>query len=111
MFLSLLTGIDYILLQAQLLRNEKSYDAKQAECQKNNQQLEEKLYEHKSKQRKEISEESSKRKEQEREIHDLNEWVLELDKERRKACIKEQEATRKLSHSKALAYGQLQKLR
>ena len=45
------------------------------------------------------------------EIHDLNEWVLELDKERKKACIKEREATRKLSHSKALAYGQLQKLR
>jgi hypothetical protein len=49
MFLSLLTGIDYILLQAQLLRTDKSFDAKQAEWQKNKQQLEEKLYEHKSK--------------------------------------------------------------
>jgi hypothetical protein len=96
MFLSLLTGIDYILLQAQLLRKEKSYDAKQAEWQKNKQQLEDKLYEHKSKRRKEISKESSKHKELEREIHELNEWVMELDKERKEASIKQQEATRKL---------------
>ena len=111
MFLSLLTGIYYILLQAQLLRKEKSYNAKQAEWQKNKQQLEDKLYEHKSKRRKEISEESSKHKELEREIHELNEWVLELDEERKKACVKERQATKKLQRSNALAHGRLLKLR
>ena len=67
----------------------------QSEWQKNKLQLEEKLREHKSKRREEISDEVSKRNELERDIHELNEWIMELDEERKAATVKEREATRK----------------
>ena len=89
MFLSLLKGIDYILLQAQLVKTEVSFAAKEAEWKKNKQQLEEKILEHKLKRCKEISDMSSKCKELETEIHELNEWIMELDEERKLASVKE----------------------
>lgn len=76
----------------------------------NKQQLEEKLHEHKSKRRGEISDEMSKRKELEREILDYNEWIMELEQEKKDASVKEREATRKLRKSKALCYKRFQKL-
>lgn len=99
------------ILQKQLNNTEEVLSAKQVEWQKNKQQLEEKLYEHKSKRREEIGDEMVKRKELEREISDYNEWIMELAQELKDASVKEQEATRKLNKSKALAYKQLQKLR
>ena len=59
MFLTLLTGIDFILLQTQLVKTEVFFAAKEAEWKKNKQQLEEKILEHKLKRRKEISNMSS----------------------------------------------------
>ena len=45
-----------------------------------------------------------------REISDYNKWIMELAQEMKDASVKEQEATRKLNKSKALAYKRLQKL-
>jgi hypothetical protein len=73
--------------------------------------LEENLYEHKSKRRKEIGDEMSKRENLEREILDYNEWIMELEQEMKDASAKEREATKKLHKSKALCYERLQKLR
>ena len=100
-----------LLLQTKLVKTEDSFAAKQAEWQKYKQQLEAKLHEHKSKRREEISNENSKRKDLERDIHDLNEWIMELDEEMKAARVKERQATKKLQRSNALAHGRLLKLR
>lgn len=93
----------------QLNHAEEVLSAKHVEWQKNKQQLEEKLYEHKSKQREEIGDEISKRKRKlEREIHEY--YEMQLEQEMKDASVKEQEAMRKLHKSKALCYKQLQKL-
>ena len=100
-----------LLLQTKLVKTEDSFAVKQAEWQKYKKQLEAKLHEYKSKQREEISHANSKRKDLERDIHDLNEWIVELDEEMKAARVKEHRAKKKLQHSKILAHGRLLKPR
>jgi hypothetical protein len=72
---------------------------------------EDSLHEEKAKCCHKLTEEESRRRKLEEEIHELNEWIFELDNKRKAAEAATKIATTKFIRTKEESYGRLQKLR
>jgi len=68
------------------------------------------LHEEKAMCRHKLTEEESRRRKLEEEIHELNEWIFELDSERKAAEAVTKIATTKFYRAKEEPYSRLQKL-
>jgi hypothetical protein len=68
-------------------------------------------HEEKARRRHQLTEEESRCRKLEEEIHDLNKWIFELDNERKAAEAATKIATTKFYPAKEESYGRLQKLR
>ncbi len=69
------------------------------------------LHEEKAMHHRQLTEEESRRRKLEEEIHELNDWIFELDNKRKAAEAATKIATKKFICSKEESYGRLQKLR
>ena len=69
------------------------------------------LHEEKAMCRHKLTNEELRRNKLEEEIHDLNKWILEVDKKRKGAESELRKARKKFINAKAVSYLQLQKLR
>ena len=69
------------------------------------------LHEEKARRCHKLTEEESRRRKLEEEIHELNDWIFELDNKRKAAEAATKIATKKFICAKEELYGQLQNLR
>jgi hypothetical protein len=98
--------------------SEETLDKKKDKWQKKISQLEsalektkDSLHEEKARCRHKLTNEELRRNKLEEEIHNLNKWILEVDKKRKEAESELQKARKKFINPKAAAYLRLQKLR
>jgi hypothetical protein len=94
------------------------FDKKKDEWQTKINQLEhalektkDRLHEEKARRCHKLTEEESRWRKLEEEIHELNKWIFKLDDERKAAEAATKIATTKFIHAKEASYGWLQKLR